>query len=165
MKSWLDSEIKNFDIIHMHNFRTYQNYIVSKYAKKNGVPYILQARGSVLPFFQKQTLKKIYDIFIGFEILNNAEILIALTEIESNQYEVMGIPSNKIKIIPNGISLNMNSDNLYGNFKRKYDINDDEKIILYLGRIHKIKGIDLLVKSFKLLSRDLDKIKLIIDLT
>lgn len=64
MKSWLDSEIKNFDIIHMHNFRTYQNYIVSKYAKKNGVPYILQARGSVLPFFKNKLLKR-FMIFLS----------------------------------------------------------------------------------------------------
>ena len=52
------NNLKNFDIIHFHGYRTIQNVIVHHYAKRYGVPYILQAHGSVLPLFQKQRLKK-----------------------------------------------------------------------------------------------------------
>ena len=65
MKKQLKKEIKNFDVIHIHNFRSYQNIIVHHYAKKYGVPYVLQAHGSVLPLFQKQRLKKFFDLFLG----------------------------------------------------------------------------------------------------
>jgi hypothetical protein len=34
MKHWLNNHIKEFDIIHMHDYRTYQNIIVYTYAKK-----------------------------------------------------------------------------------------------------------------------------------
>jgi glycosyltransferase involved in cell wall biosynthesis len=49
-----------------------------------------------------------------------------------------------------------------GEFKKKYGLNEDEKIILYLGRIHKIKGIDILIKAFKEVIDTLDCVKLVL---
>jgi glycosyltransferase involved in cell wall biosynthesis len=50
MKKWLDVNLQKFDVIHMHNFRSYQNNIVHQYAKKYKVPYILQAHGDIYNF-------------------------------------------------------------------------------------------------------------------
>ena len=76
----------------------------------------------------------------GNNVLNNASNLFALTETESEQYKTMGIDEDKITIIPNGIDLNEFQDlSEKGEFRKKYDIKTDEKIILYLGRIHKTK--------------------------
>ena len=49
-----------------------------------------------------------------------------------------------------------------GSFKTKYGIGPDEKVILFLGRIHKIKGIDLLIDAFYELSKEMDNIRLVI---
>ena len=40
MKWRLKKEIKNYDIVHMHNFRSYQNIIARYYARKYKIPYI-----------------------------------------------------------------------------------------------------------------------------
>lgn len=163
MKKWLNDNLKNFNVIHMHNFRSYQNNIVRKFAKKYDVPYILQARGSVLPFFQKQKLKKIYDFVWGYNILNDAQAVVALTKDEQKQYQKMGISSDKIKIIPNGIDLSEYQHlPAKGGFRKKYGIKTDEKVILFLGRINKIKGIDLLINTFSDISKELDMVKLVI---
>lgn len=156
-------EIKNFDIVHMHNYRTFQNIVVYYYVKKYKIPYVLQAHGSVLSFFQKQGLKKIFDLFFGYKILRDASKVIALTKTEAEQYKKMGVDEDKIEIVPNGIDLS-EYENLpkREEFRKRYSIGDDEKIILYLGRIHKIKGIDLLVKAFADLTKDLDDIRLAI---
>jgi len=163
MKGQFKKEIKNFDIIHMHNFRSYQNIIAHHYAKKYNIPYVLQAHGSVLPFFQKQGLKRIFDIFLGYKILKDASKIIASTKIEAEQYKKMGVDEDKIEIVPNGIDLS-GYDNLpeKGEFRRKYEIGADEKVILYLGRIHKIKGIDLLMKAFAGLIKEMDDVRLVI---
>ena len=42
MKKWLDKNITKYDIIHLHELRSYQNNIVIKYAKKYNIPYVLQ---------------------------------------------------------------------------------------------------------------------------
>lgn len=162
MRKWLDENLRNFDIIHMHNFRSYQNNIVRKYAKKYDVPYILQARGSVLPFFQKQQIKKFYDFIWGYNLLNDAKAVVALTTDESKQYQKMGVNLDKISIIPNGIDSSSYDVVEKGNFRLKHGIKREEKIILYLGRIDPIKGIDLLIESISKLSYSLNNFKLVI---
>jgi glycosyltransferase involved in cell wall biosynthesis len=163
MKKWLKRNITNFDVVHMHDYRSYQNVIVYHYAKKYGVPYVLQSHGSVLPFFQKQRLKKLYDLVWGYKILKDATKVIALTMTEAEQYKKMGVNENKIEIVPNGIDLS-EYDNLpkRGEFRRKYSIKDEEKIVLFVGRLHKTKGIELLVKAFADLSKELNHIKLVL---
>ena len=163
MASALNENIKDFDIVHAHLYRCFQSVIVHHYAKKYGVPYVLQSHGSALPFFQKQRLKKLYDWVWGYKILKDATKVIALTKTEAEQYKKMGVNEDKIEIVPNGVNLS-EYENLpkRGEFKRKYKIEDDEKVILYLGRIHKIKGIDLLAKAFADLIKELDDVRLVI---
>ena len=163
MKKYLKQNINKFDIIHMHNFRTYQNIIVHKFAKKHKIPYVIQAHGSVLPFFQKQILKNIFDLFFGNKILRDASKVIALTKTEAKQYTKMGVDENKIEIVPNGINLS-EYEKLpdKGVFRKKYGINSNEKTVLYLGRIHRIKGIDLLVNTFSDLAEKMEGITLVI---
>ena len=98
-------------------------------------------------------MKEIFDKLWGFDILHDASRLFALTEVEKDQYLKMGIQEDKIEIVPLGINMN-EYDRLpgKGKFKSKHNIRDDEKVILFLGRIHEIKGLDLLVKSFSRIS-------------
>jgi len=155
--------IQNFDVIHLHDSRCFQGIIAHHYARKYNIPYVLQAHGAVLPFFQKQQLKKIFDIVIGYKILKDASRVIALTKTEAEQYKKMGVDENKIEIVPNGIDLS-EYENLpdRGVFRRKYGIKSNEKIVLYLGRIHRIKGVDILVKAFSDLVNKMEGVTLVI---
>lgn len=155
-------EVKDFDVIHIHEHRTLLAAIVRHYAKKYRIPYVLQAHGSVLPTFQKQRLKNIFDLFFGYRILKDASKVIALTKTEAEQYKKMGVDENKIEIVPNGIDLSeYNNLPKRGEFRRKYSIRDEEKIILFIGRLHKTKGIELLVKTFTDISKEFNSIKLV----
>ena len=163
IKKWLGENIKYFDVIHLHTYRSYQNNIVHNYSKKYKIPYVLQAHGSVLPFFTKQRLKKLYDLVWGNRILKDASKVIALTKTEAEQYKKMSVDENRIGVVPNGINLS-EYENLPDNgiFRSKYGIKSNEKIVLYLGRMHKSKGIDLLVDAFFDISKELNDIRLVI---
>ena len=156
-------EIMDFDVIHIHEHRTVLAIIIHHYAKKYRIPYILTADGSLPRTGRMQRLKKMFDILFGYRILHDADKLIALNEREVEQYKRMSVDERKIEIVPNGIDL-LEYENLpeRGEFRRKYRIKDDEKVILYLGRIHKIKGIDLLVEAFAELINGLDNVRLVI---
>jgi len=156
-------EISNFDIIHLHNVRTFQNIIIHHYAKKYNIPYVLQAHGSLTTFFQKRWLKRIFDALWGYRIIRDASKVIAITNTEAEQYRSMGVSEDKIEVVPNGIDL-AEFDNLpkRGAFWIKYGLESSEKIILYLGRIHRTKGLDLLAEAFTQLSKSLNNIKLVI---
>ena len=157
-------ELRDFDVIHIHEYRMMLAVVIHHYAKKYGVPYILQARGSMVPFTKKgRRFKNIVGQFFGHRILRDASKVIALTRTEAEQYKNKGVDEGKIEIVPNGVDLSeYNNLPEKGEFRKKYGIKDDEKIILYLGRIHKTKGIDLLVRAFSDLIKELENVRLII---
>lgn len=155
--------IRNFDIIHIHTFRSTLAIPIWYYAKKHSIPYVLQAHGSLPYMNQKEYFKKIFDSIVGDKILKDASKVIALNSTEAAQYKKMDVAENNIEIIPNGIDLS-EYEKLpdRGRFRTKYQIKDNEKIILYLGRIHKRKGIDLLINAYSKLVKDMKKARLII---
>lgn len=169
MISQLRREIRTFDVIHLQDYRTFQNIIVHYYARKHNVPYILQTHGShsqALTSFQKTKLKRIFDFIWGHRIMKDASRLIALTQAEVEQYRSMGIKGikeDRYEIIPNGIQLS-EFENLpeRGSFRSRYGLNSNQRVILFLGRIEKNKGLDLLAQAFTDLSSDFNDAKLVI---
>jgi glycosyltransferase involved in cell wall biosynthesis len=145
------SELRKFDVIHLHEFTTFQNVMIAHNARKVGVPYVLQTHGSI-QISGRRRRKLLFNILFGNKILRGASKVIALSSVEKLQYRSVGLPDHKIVIIPNGIDLS-NFANLApkGSFKSNFKIGSRKKIILYLGRIHKTKGIDLLIRAFAFL--------------
>lgn len=152
----------HFDIIHMHNYRTFQNVVAHCYAVKHKIPYILQGHGSLTTFFYKGKLKRAFDKFWGYRLLHDASKVIAVTEVEAEQCREMGVDREKIVVVPNGVDL-AEFENLpkRGEFRKKYGLTN-QRVVLYLGRIHEIKGLDLLVEAFASLLNELDAVELVI---
>ncbi|MFC1951686.1 glycosyltransferase [Chloroflexota bacterium] len=156
-------QIATFDIIHLQEYRTFQNIIAHYYAKKHKIPYVLQAHGALPRIMTKHRLKQVYDTLWGYRLLKDAARVIAVTRREAEQYKSMGVSEDKIEMVPNGIYLS-EFKNLpkRGEFRRKWGIKGSQKIVFYLARIHKIKGPDLLVKAFAALSEESNEAKLVI---
>jgi len=147
--------IQKFDVIHLHSWQQFPDMLVNHYACKYNVPYITQAHGSI-PKIGKKYRKFIYNLTFGYKILDGASKVIALSKIEAEQYVNMGVPKEKIAIIPNGISLSKYVElPPKGLFKKKFKIPEDKKIILYLGRLHKTKGIDFLIRAYACLKNEM----------
>jgi glycosyltransferase involved in cell wall biosynthesis len=97
----------------------------------------------------KRRLKWFYDEFFGYKLLRDASRVIALTQIEAQQYKNMDVPESKIEIIPNGIDLSEYCNlPIKGSFRNRFAISNDKKIVLYVGRLHQSKGIDFLIRSY-----------------
>lgn len=149
----LGKNLKYFDVVHVHGIRTTQGPVFHHFLKREHVPYVLQAHGGI-PMIGGDSYKRLFDVLFGYRLLHDASRVIALHKIEAEQYRRMGVPEEKIAIIPNGIDL-AEYANLppKGCFKRKFGIPAEKKIILYLGRIHKTKGIDFLIKTYAHLTK------------
>jgi len=159
----LSEIVKYVDVVHMHDYPSSLNIYAARYARKYDVPYVVQAHGSLPRIMAKQRLKWIYDVFFGYRLLRDASRVIALSQMEACQYRGMGVPDEKIAVIPNGIDLSEYSDlPPKGSFKKKFSIDDDEKIVLYLGRIHKRKGLDLLAEAFSIVSKEMEDARLVL---
>ncbi len=159
----LQKNIADFDVVHLHEYRTFQN-LVFYYSRRNRVPYVLSVHGQ-LEYKQESWdnafLRKLYNCSFGRNLLKNASKLFALTKLEASQLFQRGIEENRIVIIPNAIDPeDFSNPPPKGYFRNQFGLNDEE-IILYLGRISKLKGLDILVKAFSLLKRR-DNVKLVL---
>jgi glycosyltransferase involved in cell wall biosynthesis len=78
-------------------------------------------------------------------------------------YEEFGVEKTNIKVIPNGLRLSQ-FERLpaRGAFRARYEIESGERIILFLGRIHKTKGLELLLRAFCRLQKALPDVRLAI---
>ena len=146
--------IRKADIVHIHEYRTLLNPEVCRICERCNTPYIVQAHGTLPHISPFKRFKLTYDIAFGSKILRNASAVIALNRWEMLQYKKFKIPEEKIAIIPNGIDLT-EYKNLppKGTFRKIFNIPKDKKMILYLGRIHWIKGVDILVKACYLMKK------------
>ena len=149
-----------FDIIHLHEFRSFQAISIHSIAQKYKIKYVLQGHGSLPATIGKQKMKRLYDLAIGTKILKDASRKIAVSEFELGLYNKIGISDNVI-VIPNGISSKPYAINSRGHFRRKYGIST-QYLILFLGRIHKIKGIGFLIMAFYKLQKHIKDVSLII---
>lgn len=148
--------IRNFDVIHLNGLRNIQDLSVAFFALVFGVPYAVQTHGDLPRVMTKKRLKFVYDTLFGYRLLRHASKVIGLGRFEANFYKSINIPEDRIAIIPNGIDLSefeiLPENDL---FKKDLNIPKNKKIILYLSRIDKIKGLDFLVLAFDYLTKKL----------
>jgi len=156
-----------FDVIHLHCFRNFPNIVIHHYAKKYGIPYVLDTHGSLPRKVNGESglrwlFRWIFDITYGNRILRDASKVIAETEVGVSEYKEFGIDDDKITLIPPLFSTNEYS-NLppLGLFRSKYNIKENH-IVLFMGIIRWIKGLEFLVVSFNELTKSRDDVILVI---
>jgi glycosyltransferase involved in cell wall biosynthesis len=158
MIKFLSHNLKNFDIVHLHLYRTFHNlafYCCNTIDK----PYVLSAHGNMLPTFGNPTsrvlfMRRFFDLQVGKRIVGNARKVIAISKAEANEYLQFGVEKDRIEIVPNGIDLPRYAHlPPIGRFRTNLNISENEKLILYLGRLNKSKGLDFLVSGFAALNR------------
>lgn len=145
------SKIKNIiagvDIIHLMNHWTFQNAFVYFLARRLNKPYVMCAAGALPIYGRSKILKVLYNALIGKKIVRNAAFCIAISPNEVDHFKSYGVDATKTVIIPNGITrenLIMRDDI---NFRKKFGLGNN-RIILFAGRLNRIKGPDLLLQAF-----------------
>lgn len=160
----LAAKANNYNIIHIHEIWHYPGYAAYYAAKRAGKPYIVTVHGSLDPWCLKyKGLKKgIYAALIQRRILNEAAAIHAITEEEAEDIRAFGIVA-PILVIPNGIDpaefqalpSPEEMDSIYPELKGK-------KVLLFLGRIHQKKGLDILARAFGQIARSRKDLHLLI---
>lgn len=139
----------NPNIYHGHGLWLLPVYWMFLQCKKKQIPFIISTHGMLEPyaFKFKKTKKRIAFLLFQKSILSNSACIHATSQEEAKNIRKLGF-SNPIAIIPNGINLN--------EFKfKKPKKNKTLKSVLYLSRIHPIKGIENLINAWKQLDSNL----------
>lgn len=148
------AEVRGSDIVHLHDFRTVLDLEAAKMAMDGGVPLVVQPHGTIRSdYLGRRSLKGIVDLLAGRRIASEVDAWIALSEIEREQLMKFGIPAAKIRVLPNGIDV----DQFRGRIdkweaRKRLGMTADEKLLLFIGRIHEIKGLGLLIDAMNEIS-------------
>jgi glycosyltransferase involved in cell wall biosynthesis len=140
------------DIIHTIGIRSFQSFVGALVAYKKKIPLFVSDQGGLTTHPDLHTrnvwttiLYKIQSPMIRF-IINQTKKIIVANEYEKKIFSQL-TDENRIEVVRNGINLESMKSSV--NFKKKYAVN--QNYFLFLGRFHRVKGIDTLLKAINLI--------------
>lgn len=158
LPSRLRRELSSFDVVHLNGYRSLMNLQVVHALRGADIPLVVQPHGAMPVIVNSFFIKRMYDRLLGRHELERAGAFIALQESEKGQILAHGIPAERIAVIANGLDpRNYDLDAPRGAFRGRYNIPQDKKLVLFLGRINRKKGVDMLIEAFARL-QDVDAV-------
>lgn len=147
----LIKKITENDVIHIHEFFTPFSVLIFLFSGKYNKRLVISAHGTLDTYHMnhRSFFKKIFMNLAGEKMIKSKSLFIAATHEEIEEYRKMGIDEARIKFVPNGIDMEyFHKLPERGLWRKQYQIGTSEKIILYLGRIHKLKGLANLITAY-----------------
>jgi glycosyltransferase involved in cell wall biosynthesis len=146
--------LKEFDIVHMYGLYDTLGPAVGSYCRRFGVPYFVEPLGMTRPIDRGLLLKKIWKK-LAKNYLHHARKWVATSELEREDLRAEGVPSEKVLLRFNGIDLDaFKKLPPFGAFRKRVGIPDDQRLILFLGRVIPRKGADLLIEALPQIGGD-----------
>jgi glycosyltransferase involved in cell wall biosynthesis len=156
-------EKKQFDLLSVHDWLSSMSGIVLR--KSTNIPMV----------FHLHSTEKGRSLGDGSRIINElehkaaqyADKIITVSHAMKGELISYGFNSDKIEVVWNGVDPNKYSPEkvpkpLIDKLRAAYGIATDEKMILYLGRLTGVKGVDRLVMSMQNIVQSFPKTKLVV---
>ena len=160
------SEIINeqgkFDVIHAHDWLVAYSAKTLKESYKIPIVTTIHATESGRNSGIHDEVQRYINDSEWLLTYESTEVIVNSNFMKNDLQRIFGLPFEKINVIPNGINLNNFSgiDRDY-DFRRKYAM-DNEKIILYVGRLVYEKGIQHLIGAMPKILANYHDAKLVI---
>jgi len=140
---WLARHVREFDLVHIHALFSYAALPAAVLARRAGVPYIVRPLGTLNRWGvenRRRRLKKLSFRLIEGRILAGAAGVHYTCEQERLEAGELGV-STKPLVIPNAVDLPPRDELSAGPSRER-------KGILFLSRMDRKKGIELLLEAF-----------------
>lgn len=149
MRAALDRLVPGMDVVHTQGPFLYPHYATAHAAMRHRKPLLYSQRGC----FAEERLrfrslkKRLYIGAVEKPIMRRARTLVALTEAERASYRTLGVDT-PIAVVPNGVDVPAPRPEAAARVQARYGIAPDAPVVLFLGRLHPIKGADKLLDTF-----------------
>lgn len=138
------------DVCHIHGIWNVPEWWASHLARARNVPYVVSPRGMLQPAAVRrgEWRKAVAYRLIEERNLRGASLLHATSEQEADAIRDLHLDV-PVAIVPNGVDL-PSADATAGACRARLGIPGDAFVVLFLGRMHRIKRLDLLADAFTL---------------
>jgi len=148
LKRYLLENSQNYDVVHAHSYHAFPALYAVQAKGGNKLIFTPHYHGTGHSLL-RSLLHIPYKYFFGKKIFERADRIICVSNYEKSLVlRRFKIDEEKVVVIPNGINLEE-----FKNLKKKRKCGDC-KIILYVGRLEKYKGVQHLIKALPKLDED-----------
>ena len=151
-----------FDVIHAHDWLT--AYAAKTLKTSFDIPMIctIHATESGRNSGIRTDMQKYINDTEWLLTYEASEVIVNSNYMKSEIQRLFGLPFEKINVVPNGVNLN-NFNNVYRDydFRRRFAM-DNEKIVLFMGRLVYEKGIQHLISAMPKILDHYHDVKLVI---
>jgi glycosyltransferase involved in cell wall biosynthesis len=142
MKRWLvgQAQSRSVDLIHNHSLWMMPNVYPGQVARRFGIPSVVSPRGTLSEWAiqSSSSIKRVFWPLLQAPALAATACFHATAESEYENIRRMGF-RQPVAVIPNGIDIPDLAPKAPGAFRT----------MLFLGRIHPIKGLDILLPAWR----------------
>jgi glycosyltransferase involved in cell wall biosynthesis len=148
------------DLIHIHANKYFSTDVGALVAKLKGLPLVYSPHAGT---FGQSLFGRLHNRTIG-RLALSADVVICVSEHERKIIEASGVEVKRFEVLPNGVDVSK-----YGRHQVSQNdqrplpkLTKDEKLVLYVGRVAKHKGIETLIKAAALILEKVPEAKFVI---
>jgi glycosyltransferase involved in cell wall biosynthesis len=161
----LRREVPRADVVHVYSMYHYPSFWAGSYARKYAVPYILEPHGTLddYMFARHKLRKRLFEYLFERRNFREAAAIRFLSDTEAAMArDNLGVSLNAA-VIPTGIEPSeFRPSNRAAEVMRRYAIPENRRLLVFVGRLHIKKGIDLLIQAFIQLASVDDTLHLVV---
>ncbi len=171
LAKWLRKNVTEFDLVHVHALFSFSSTMGARIARQNGVPYVVRPLG-VLNRWGMQNRRRIPKLisfrFVELPILLRAAAIHYTSEVERDEAALLDarLAEHESAVIPLPIEPRAWSKEQGAASKEPFFAQFPEaqgkRIILFLSRIDRKKGLELLIDAFEMVREKNKDVALVI---
>jgi glycosyltransferase involved in cell wall biosynthesis len=152
LTKWLWENIKDYDLLHIHAIFSFTPTASMIIARIFNIPYVVTCHGllSEWALEQRSIKKRLYLNLIEKQNLNSSSCVHYASDKEKKESLAIKLTSPSF-ILPFGLNFPITTTRETRTFRDKLNISENQPILLFMSRLHPVKGLDFLIKALSTL--------------
>lgn len=154
LRKLLAGNLAQFDVVRIHGVYLYPHMVAAQEARRAGVPYIITPHGALDPWIRRhgRARKALSQLVWQNRMFQHAAAVHTTTITERELVNDL-VPRHVARfVVGNGVDVSAFSElPASGSLRRELKLPSDALVLLFVGRISRKKGIDILIKALPLL--------------